>query len=173
MYAVVGCSRCQSLWIVEGEPETTTCPRCRKRHRFGRLKKFVATEHKDEAREVRAAMLAAKQGHEDAYEELDSVADMEAILEDVGIEDGEYLLEKGVDAGAVADAGAAATESRPRTSRRDRVLEALRELDEPSEAAVLEYATERGVPASYVRNALEKLSRRGEITETPEGYRLL
>lgn len=173
MYAVVGCSTCQSLWIVEGEPETTSCPRCRTRHTFKRLKKFVATEDKEEAREVRAAMLASKQGEGEAYEELDSVGDMEAILDEVGIEDGEYLLEKGVDVDEVEAAGQAATESRPRKSRRERVLDALRELDEPTTSEVVEYATDRGVPPEYVRTALEKLSRTGEITETVDGYRLL
>lgn len=173
MYAVVGCSTCQSLWIVEGEPETTNCPRCRTRHTFKRLKKFVRTEDKDEAREVRAAMLASKQGAGEAYEELDSVGDMEAILDEVGIEDGEFLMEKGVDADEVEAAGQAATESQPRKSRREQVLDALRELDEPTTSDVVDYATERGVPAEYVRTALEKLVRAGEITETADGYRLL
>lgn len=173
MYVVVGCSTCQSLWIIEGRPETTSCPRCRTRHDFTRLKKFVTTEDKDEAREVRAAMLASKQGRGEVYEELDSVGDMEAILEDVGIQDDEYLLESGIDADEVAAAGEAATESQPRKSRRELVLDALRDIEEPSEAAVIDYATERGVPADYVRSALERLARRGEITETTDGYRLL
>ncbi len=173
MYSVVGCSSCQSLWIVEGRPETTSCPRCRSRHRFKRLKKFVQTEDREEAREVRSAMLAARQGAEDAYEDLDSIGDIEAILDEVGIEDEEYLTEKGMDAAAVEAAGEAATASRERKSRREWVLEALRTLDEPSEAEVVAFATERGVPESYVRKALEKLSRTGEVTETEAGYRLI
>lgn len=173
MYSVVGCSSCQSLWIVEGRPETTSCPRCGTRHRFGRLKKFVTTEDKDEAREVRAAMLASKQGAESAYEQLDSVGEMEAVLDEAGIQDTEFLAESGIDPEAVEAAGEQATASEPRKSRRERVLDALRELDEPTEAAVIAYATDRGVPAEYVRDALQKLSRMGEITRTDDGYRLV
>lgn len=173
MYVVVGCSDCQSLWIVEGQPETTRCPRCGTRHQFDRLKQFVTTEDKDEAREVRSAMLASAQGAGSAYEELDSVGEMEDILAEVGIDDSEYLSAKGVDREAVTEAGESATSSEPSKGRRERVTEALRELEEPTEAAVIEYATERGVPASYVRDALSKLARRGEITRTEDGYRLI
>lgn len=173
MYAVVGCSSCDALWIVEGRPETTSCPRCRSRHQFDRLKRFVTTEDKDEAREVRAAMLADRQDQSDAYESLDSVGDMESVLDEVGIEDGEFLAAKGVDPDAAAAAGDEATASATRKSRRERVLDALRTLDEPSEAEVVAHATERGVPEDYVRTALEKLTRAGEITRTPDGYRLV
>lgn len=173
MFRVVGCSECDALWIVEDEPDTTQCPRCRTRHRFGRLRAFVTTDSKDEAREVRSAMLAARQGAEEAYESLDSVADMEAILDEAGIDDAEFLAEMGIDAAAVEEAGETATETQTRRSRRDRVLDAFRELEEPSESEIVEYATDRGVPAGYVQSALEKLERRGEITRTPDGYRLV
>jgi DNA-binding IclR family transcriptional regulator len=53
------------------------------------------------------------------------------------------------------------------------VLAALREQDAPTEASVVDYATERGVPAAYVRDALDKLVRRGEVTESDGTYRLL
>ena len=173
MYAVVGCSNCGARWIVEGRPETTSCPRCGTRHQFDRLKRFVTTEDKDEAREVRAAMLADRQDQSDAYESLDSVGDMESVLDEVGIEDGEFLAAKGVDPDATEAAGDEATASAPRKSRRERVLDALRTLDEPSEAEVVAHATERGVPEDYVRTALEKLTRAGEITRTSDGYRLV
>lgn len=173
MYAVVGCSECQSLWIVHGRPETTSCPRCGSRHQFDRLRKFVTTEEKGEAMEVRAAMLASQQGKGAAYEDLESLGDMEGILEDVGIDDGEFLAAKGVDPEAVSAAGDAVTAGRPRKSRRERVLDALRELEEPTEEGIIAYATDRGVPRAYVTSALEKLSRQGEITRTEDGFRLV
>lgn len=173
MYVVVGCSTCESLWIVEGRPETTSCPRCRTRHQFDRLKQFVATEDKDEAREVRAAMLASRQDQAAAYESLDSVAEMESVLAEAGIEDEAFLEAKGVDPADAEAAGAEATEARDRKSRREHVLDALRTLEEPTEAEVVAFAAERGVPEEYVRDALAKLSRAGEITRGDAGYRLL
>ncbi|MFB6113495.1 MAG: DUF5817 domain-containing protein [Halodesulfurarchaeum sp.] len=173
MFRVVGCSNCDALWIVEGDPDRTQCPRCRTRHQFDRLRAFVETDSKDEAREVRTAMLAARQDAEAAYESLDSVSDMEAMLDEAGIDDAEFLAANGIDPSAVAAASERATETRTKTSRRDRVIEAVRTLDAPSEGDVVEYAGEYGVPAEYVRNALEKLERDGTLTRTEDGFRLL
>ncbi|MFB6109270.1 MAG: DUF5817 domain-containing protein [Halodesulfurarchaeum sp.] len=170
MYAVVGCSNCQALWIVEGRPETTTCPRCGTRHQFERLKQFVKTPDREEAREVRSAMLAAAQDREEAYERLDPVSELgRAAAEDV-VDDEEYLDAQGLAAEEIAAAGERSAGS---TSRRERVLEALRTLDEPTESAVIEYATDHGVPAEAVRDALEKLVREGTIVREGSGYRLL
>jgi DNA replicative helicase MCM subunit Mcm2 (Cdc46/Mcm family) len=175
MYAVVGCSDCQALHVVEGRPETTTCPQCGNRRQFAKLKRFVTTDDPDHAREVRAAMLAKRQGREDAFEQLDSFAEMDTYLDEAGVDDEEYLDASGVDPDAVAEAGDRAESGRAgsSTSRKETVLAALRELDEPTEADVVEYAEERGVPADYVRNALTKLVRRGEVSETRGTYRLL
>ena len=63
MYAVVGCNECDALWVVEGRPESTSCPRCEKRHRFGKLKKFYESEHADEAREARSRLFATRSGN--------------------------------------------------------------------------------------------------------------
>ncbi|MFP4530001.1 MAG: DUF5817 domain-containing protein [Halodesulfurarchaeum sp.] len=171
MYAVVGCSNCQALWIVEGRPETTSCPRCRTRHEFDRLKQFVRTEDRAEAREVRTAMLASAQGREEAYEKLDSIGAMEAALDSAGVDDEEYLAEHGIDPEAIAAAGE--RDAGGSKSRRDRILEAIDSLEEPTEESVIEYASQRGVPADAVRTALEKLAREGTIVRGPSGYRRL
>ena len=171
MYAVVGCSNCQALWIVEGRPDTTACPRCTTRQEFDRLRQFVRTEDKAEAREVRAAMLASAQDREAAYADLASVGEMEADLDSVGVDDATYLTEHGIDPATVEAAG-----EEPSTrsmSRRDRILEAIDTLDEPTEAAVVEYATEFGIDPDLVRGALEKLAREGTILDGPDGYRRL
>ena len=55
MYAVVGCSECSALWILDGQPDRTECPRCGRSHSADRLKRFVETDDKDHAREVRAS----------------------------------------------------------------------------------------------------------------------
>ncbi|WP_435176260.1 DUF5817 domain-containing protein [Halorussus sp. AFM4] len=176
MYAVVGCSDCQALKIVEGRPETTQCPRCGKRRKFEKLKKFVETDDEDHAREVRSSMLANRQGEGEAFAELDSFSEMEARVDDAGVSDEEYLEASGIDTEEV-EAAAERVENRSAStrggSRKDTVLAALRELDRPTEDEVVEYADERGVPADYARNALEKLARRGEVSESRGRYRLL
>ncbi|WP_436925856.1 DUF5817 domain-containing protein [Halosimplex amylolyticum] len=171
MYAVVGCSDCSMLWVVEGRPETSQCPRCGTTRQYAKRKKFVSTEDRDHAREVRASMLANRQGHGDAFAELDSFAEMESQIDEVGPSDAEYLEGSGLDADAVTEAGERATETRTSKSRKEIVREALRELDEATEDAVVEYAGERGVDAGYARNALEKFVRAGEATENRGVYR--
>jgi len=173
MYAVVGCSDCSMLWVVEGRPETSQCPRCGTTRQYAKRKKFVSTEEEDHAREVRASMLANRQGYGDDFAELDSFTEMERQIDDVGPSDTEYLEGSGLDAEAVAEAGERAMESGGSKSRKERVREAVRELDEATEEAVVNYASERGVDAEYTRKALEKLVRAGEATESRGVYRLL
>lgn len=173
VYAVVGCSNCDALWVVEGRPETTGCPRCRSRHRFEALKKFVKTEDENHARDVRSALLAKRRGEEDAFAAVDPFAELEDELDAAGTSDEEYLAASGIDPEAVAEAGERATTGNQSRSRREIVLDALRELDRPDEAAVIEYAAEYGVAADYVRTALEKLERAGEVSRSGDGYRLL
>jgi len=170
MYAVVGCSECEALWVVSGRPETTGCPRCGKRHQFGRLKQFVTTDDETEARSVRAAMLARRNG-----QDLDP-AEFAAMAEDAaaaGMDAAEYLDAAGVDAEAVAAAGERATESGGSRSREETVRGALRELDDPDREAVLEYAVDHGVPEDAAADILEKLGRAGEVTESGGRYRLV
>jgi len=173
MYAVVGCSNCQALWVVEGRPETTGCPRCRTRHSFAELKKFAKTDDRDAARDVRSRLLAKRQGHGEAAADLDSFAEMGGYLDQAGTPDEEYLSGSGLDPDEVAAAGTRATQTRRSRSRREVVLDALDELDSPDSAAVIEYAGDHGVPADYVRSALERLVRAGDVSETGGTYRRL
>jgi hypothetical protein len=53
------------------------------------------------------------------------------------------------------------------------VRAAVREGDRPTEAEVVDYATDRGVPAEAARDLLAELVRRGEATEHRGRYRLL
>lgn len=175
MYAVVGCNECGALWVVADRPETTGCPRCGKRHRYDRLKRFATTDDEDVAREARARLLADRAEHAEAFAEVAAYAELEADLDDAGIPDEEYLSAAGIDPAVVAAAGERASGGRPggSTSRREAVLVALRELDRPTEDEVVAHAAEHGVPAEYVRDALAKLVQAGEATETGGRYRLL
>lgn len=174
MYSVVGCSECEALWIVDGRPDTTECPRCGTRHRTKQLKRFVETDDEDHAREVRASMLANRQGEGEAFADLDSFAGMEDRIDEDVVDDREYLERSGVDPDPVEAVGERANRgSGSSPSRKAVVRAALQELDGPTEDAVVGYAEERGVPAGYVERALEKLRRNGEIVETDGRYRLL
>lgn len=173
MYSVVGCRECDALKVVEGRPETTECNRCGKRLRFSKLKKFIETENADYARELRASMLANRQGQGEAFAEVDSFAELDAQLDDVGVDDEEYLAGSGIDADEVASAAERADRTGGSRSRKDIVLDALRELDSPTEDDVIAYATEHGVPAEYVSDVLSKLARRGRVSESRGRYRLL
>jgi len=182
MYAVVGCSECQALWIVEGRPDTSECPRCGTQRQYEKRRKFVSTDDEDHAREVRSSILANRQGHGDAFAELDSFAELDEQVDAAGPTDEEYLEGSGLDADAVAEAGeraesgsgsgggSGASGSR---NRQQVVRDALGELDDPTEDAVVAYADEHGVPADYTRRALAKLVRAGEATENRGVYRLV
>lgn len=165
---MVGCNRCSALWVVEGRPETTSCPRCRKRHRFRKLKKFSEVETATAAKEARSRHLQERGG---VNADLDGFSSMGRDADEAGMDDEEYLEASGVDVDAV-DAAAESSGGGSR-SRREVVRGALRELDRPTEEEVVAYATDRDVPADYTREALAKLVRAGEVSESRGRYRPL
>jgi DNA-directed RNA polymerase subunit RPC12/RpoP len=177
MYAVVGCSDCEALWIIKGRPDTTRCPRCGTRHRAETRKRFVETDDEDHAREVRSSMLASRRGDGDAFAALDSFEELGERVGDGVVDDEEFLEAVGVDpdeaAAAGERAGSGSGNGGERRSRRAVVLAAIREQDAPGEDEVVAYAAEHGVPGEYVRRALKKLRRAGEVTHSGGGYRLL
>ncbi len=170
MYAVVGCSECQALWIVEGRPERSECPRCGTSKQYEKRRQFVTTDDEDHAREVRSSMLAARQDQSDAFAELGSFAELDDLVEQSGIDDETYLAQSGIDPQEVE---AAATQDSTSKSREEVVREAIRNHDEPTTSAVVAYAENHDVPRSYTEKALEKLVRAGEATESGGVYRLV
>jgi hypothetical protein len=175
MYAVVGCNRCGNLWLVSDpdDAETAQCSRCGKRHRLEKLRRFHETDDREAARQARAALLAQKGDADDSFAEVDSVAEMEAQLDSVGITDEEFLAGSGIDPDAVADAADAAEGSSGSRSREEIVRDGLRETEEPTVDAVVEYAVEHGVSEGAARDLLDRLRRRGEVVERGATLRLL
>ncbi len=178
MYAVVGCNECGGLWLLSDPDaaETATCPTCGKRHRTRKLKRFFEADDREAARQARAAMLADKRGDSDAFDALDSVAEMERRVDDAeAVDDREYLEAAGLDPDAVDAAGDAAGPggSSGGQSRREIVEAGVRAGDRPTEDEVVAYAEERGVPPDAARRLLEKLARRGAVSESGGRYRLL
>ncbi|MFB6205806.1 MAG: DUF5817 domain-containing protein [Haloglomus sp.] len=175
MYAVVGCSNCEALWVVEGRPDTTSCPRCERRHRHKKLKKIVTCETAAAAKDARSRLLAKRGGFAESAEDLDPFERLGEAAMEAGMSDEAFLDAAGVDTEAVAAAGERAEGGDGGSrSREETVRAALRELDAPSAGDVREYAAADGVPADYVDRLLEKLERAGEVTQTSDGgYRLL
>lgn len=168
MYAVVGCKDCQALWVVEGRPETTNCPRCRRQHRFKKLKKFAETDTSDAAARVRSSMLA------DRAEDGEFLDPADIDIEGVGVSDEEFLSASGIDTDAVAEAETRVTGGQSSSrSKKQTVLDALGELEEPTEDDIVAYAADAGVSEPYVERTLEKLQRAGEVTRTDGSYRKL
>lgn len=172
-YAVVGCSDCGALWVLEGRPETSGCPRCEKRHQFAKLRKFVTTDDEDHAREVRASMLANRAGHGDAFADVEEFTTLGDFADDAGMSNEEFLEAAGVDADEVAAVEDRVDNSGRSLGKREAVQTALQELDEPTEQAVKSFAAEHGVGGDYVERALSKLQRAGEVTRDDGEYRLL
>lgn len=176
MYAVVGCSECGALWLLSDPrtSETARCPRCERTHRTEKLKRLFESADRAAAREARAALLAEKHGDDEAFAEVDHVAELERAVEDAGVDDREYLEAAGIDADAVSAAGERAGGSGGSSQPRDAIVrDAVRHADGSTEAAIVAYASDRGVPADDARDLLATLVRRGEVSESRGRYRVL
>ncbi|SFR54414.1 DUF5817 domain-containing protein [Halogeometricum limi] len=176
MYAVVGCTECGSMWLLSDarRSKTATCPRCQRTHQTKKLRRFIETEDREAARQARAALLAKQHGDSEAFAETAHITEMEQLVEESGIDDAEYLEGSGLDASEVEAAGERVTQGRSSSSNRlDVVKDALREGDRPTEDEVAAYAAERGVDGEKATDLLEKLARRGEVSESRGRYRLL
>jgi len=175
MYAVVGCSDCHALWLLSDPDaaETATCPRCGRRHRTTKLKRFATAEDREMARDARAAMLADAADAADTFASTPSVAELDAATDAPVVDDDEYLDAAGLDADEVAAAGERSGRGSGSRSRPEIVRDALRELEGPAAADVVAYATDHGVPEDAATDLLDRLVRRGEATESGGTYRLL
>lgn len=153
MYSVVGCGECGSLWIVEGDPKTTVCRRCGKRHRFASLRKLARADDRHDARAARSALLAERAtDHGPA-----------AIGGDGAIPDPAEGNPPGSTGATGGDGG----------SRGAIVRRAIRTLEAPTADEIVAYAADRGVEEAAAGRVLEGLVRDGEAMEADGRYRLL
>lgn len=174
MYAVVGCNGCGTMWLLSDpdDSETATCPRCGKRHRTRKLKRFIETDDRNAARQARAALLARKRGESESFVEVAHVSELEELVEESGVSDREYLEASGLDADEVAAAGDVSSGSSSQ-SREQVVRDGVESGDRPTEEEVVSYAKENGVPEDAARSLLDRLVRSGEASESRGRYRLL
>jgi hypothetical protein len=167
MYAVVGCSNCRALWVVEDRPETTQCPRCRTSYRFERLKAFAETDSADAAVRARSELLAER-ANEGGFVDPAAV-DVDAV----GMTEEAFLAASGLDTDEVAAAGDRRAPGEGSRSRRQVVLDAVEVLEAPTDDEVRAYGADHGVEAAAVDRALSKLERAGEVTRSGGAYRRL
>ncbi|WP_410766926.1 DUF5817 domain-containing protein [Haloferax sp. DFSO60] len=177
MYAVVGCTNCSNMWLLSDPKasKTATCPRCGRRHQTKKLRHFFESDDRDAARQARAALLAKKHGDSAEFAQVEHVSKLGRQADESGIDDREYLEASGLDADEVFDAGdRVKKENQSGSSDRVTIVrDAIRDGDRPTEDEIVEVAVERGVPDEKARDVLEKLRRRGEVSESRGRYRVL
>lgn len=85
-WTVVGCGRCDSLWLLEGWKHgynnRATCPVCGKEHRTEKLQKLAEHEDRDGAAEIRSRMLAYRAGADEEYASEPAYAIQGEIVEE-------------------------------------------------------------------------------------------
>lgn len=170
MYAVVGCRECESLWIVEGRPETTQCPSCRRTYQFDDLRRLAESDDIRAARDARTDLLASRSDDVDAADvpDFDTAA---ADADDAVLSDEAYLEGSGIDPAQVETA----LDSSDTGSDSDReILQAAIEQTEPATARnIVAYAADRDVSPETAEELLETLVEAGEATRTDGRYRVL
>jgi hypothetical protein len=163
-YHLVGCQRCDALWILadKADQQTATCPRCRTRHRTDRLRSLTAADEKATVEAARTARLAARAGVDPA--ELAAI-DPEAVFEPV-IDDATQLAAAGIEVPEVPP-------TPPARDRRSTLLALIEALDAPTHAAVVTAAADAGIDADAAATLLERLHREGALTRRDGRYRVL
>ncbi|MBO4249469.1 aminotransferase, partial [Halomicrobium sp. IBSBa] len=101
-YHVVGCSECQSLWLLEdSHKESATCPTCGTRHQRSALRTLAQADDRDGANQQRSALLAERADAGDA--DLDPYWEQATRASEPIVDDRAYLDGLGIDPDLVED----------------------------------------------------------------------
>ncbi|WP_367175749.1 DUF5817 domain-containing protein [Haloarcula rubripromontorii] len=112
-YAVVGCTDCSALWLIDkSSDESSTCPTCGRTHDRGRLRSLATAEDRAVAAQRRSALLASRCGESDA----DLRAYWDQAAEEPVIDDREYLDGMGLDDELVDELCGASSSTSPTSS---------------------------------------------------------
>lgn len=164
MYSVVGCRKCEALWIVEDRPETTQCTRCRKRYQFKKLTKFAQSSDLGTIQQQRSKMLA------DRSEDGQYIDPAQISVSDTGIDDEEYLSQQGLDLDLV-DELTTNDQTVPFKDTKQIILEAIENLDTPTFESICQYAQDREITRTTCEEFLEKLRMEGTLIKQNGRYR--
>lgn len=161
-YAVVGCSECEHLQIVQQkQQQTMQCRRCSKTHQFEALRKLYTTDSKAEAKHARALKLAERSGMYDQYRELLESGEVSDDVVDE-ISDEEFLARSGINPDLARN-----KEGSPSTE--DAVFEAIEALDSPTARAVVSYVElEYDAEKEAVTRVIERLRQSGDLAQNSD-----
>lgn len=166
-YSLVGCSSCDALKIVDGNPKTTACSNCDARLKFRKLKRFYEDEDITKVSQAKAILLSRRAGKEEEVTELIEAGLLDNSTVNI-FSDEEYLAARGVDP---AEAEAASDTSIKRTpSREEQVLTAVSKVESPTKANITVYVVEQyGTEGVWVEKMVESLYLKGELSRNPDG----
>lgn len=94
-YSLIGCSKCDSLLIVDGLPETKQCGRCQNTIKFKKAKKFFIDESREKVANARGLMLAERNNDKEQYKQLLRSGQLSGEVAG-GFTDEEFLAEMGI-----------------------------------------------------------------------------
>jgi hypothetical protein len=81
MYGIISCPNCGNSFIVEGDPETTKCGRCRKAIKYRRARKRYKAENIGEARKALAILNATRDNRKEEF--VNKIKESEFFEKDV------------------------------------------------------------------------------------------
>lgn len=166
---VTVCPDCKYVFIVKDQPDRTQCGRCETRHTFQKLQHYYQSEDAEAARQVRTKVRATVTESVDHYDRAKETGVLEAEVESV-VSDDDYLDQHGVDPEEVAEAEERATQSPSHNkSKKDIVLDAVREQDSPGRDDVREYARQFGMDPDRATKMLDKFRHEGDVGGGYEG----
>lgn len=100
-FHVVGCSDCESLWIIDADAAATTvCPSCGNQHQRHTLRAIATRDTREQAAQVRSALLAERAGYGDIV--LDPYDRQAERADQPIVDDADYLDGLGLDDELVA-----------------------------------------------------------------------
>lgn len=150
-YTVVSCANCEEVWIVEGNPERSQCPRCEKTRKFKLLKKYRSYDDIEKARIVRAKVKAAIGGNEDGFNQ--AFEDGSISAKDIDIFSGSRF-------------------SKNQSKSFDEIVkEGISKSDTIDE--VVEYCEQRGYGEEKVKKYIEKKKVKGDIIQSGNSIRFV
>jgi hypothetical protein len=164
MHHVVGCSNCDNLWIAYDEPKTTSCTLCGERYKFRKLKKLYSDPDEEKAKQA----LTLKQAEVNDVEHIEEKLRNSKMFDtDVkrAISDEEYLKRKGVSVDGDEDDGTDFSS----LSDEELVMEAVSEVDEPTEENIISFTEQYGVSEKKTREMIDRLCLNGEAMRKRNG----
>lgn len=152
-YTLVGCSRCDEVWVVRGVPETTSCRDCGKQYKLDKLRKFGTFDELDRARE----------GRKKALEALEATAGQQDSLIKSGFEDSVNTFDVDVDE-FEEERKRNQSKTEKSMNEREAIQFAVDEAEPPTLENIVSVAEEKkDVDSEKVEKVLRRMQERGLV----------